>query len=116
MSLISQIGRKLTPDEEAKVANSRYSISISKPTLQVILANGKVLDADILQYSPAVDQKGKDRCARQLRKRPPARPGDGPGLSGSGLALERKLGELTDQHGIEPGADRYERPHFGPED
>jgi serine protease Do len=58
--IASQIGRQLTPDEEARVANSHYSITISKPTLQVILANGKVLDADILQYSPAVDQKGKD--------------------------------------------------------
>jgi serine protease Do len=58
--IASQIGRQLTAEEETKVANSRYSISISKPTLQVILANGKVFDADILQFSPAVDQKGKD--------------------------------------------------------
>lgn len=58
--IASQIGRQLTPDEEAKVANSHYSISISKPTLQVILANGKVQEAEIFQYSAAFDQKGKD--------------------------------------------------------
>jgi serine protease Do len=58
--IANQIGRQLTPEEEAHVARSGYSISISKPTLQVILPNAKVLDAEIFQYSAAVDQKGKD--------------------------------------------------------
>jgi serine protease Do len=56
----TQIGRQLTAEEEEHVARSGYSISISKPTLKVILANAKVLDAEIFQYSAAVDQKGKD--------------------------------------------------------
>lgn len=59
--IASQIGRQLTPEEEARVANSNWSISIvSKPTLNVVLANGKVLDAEIMQFSGPVDQKGKD--------------------------------------------------------
>ena len=56
----SQIKRSLTEQEQIAVAKSEYSITISKPELKVILANGKALDADILQYSGAVDQKGKD--------------------------------------------------------
>jgi serine protease Do len=58
--IASQIGRQLTPEEEAHVARSGYSISISKPTLKVILPNAKILEAEIFQYSAAVDQKGKD--------------------------------------------------------
>jgi serine protease Do len=58
--IAGQIGRQLTPDEEANVAKSTYSITISKPTLQVILANGKAMDAEIFQYSGPFDQHGKD--------------------------------------------------------
>lgn len=56
----NQIGRALNPMEKLKLRLSRYTISISEPTLNVILANGKVLNADILQYSGPVDQHGKD--------------------------------------------------------
>jgi serine protease Do len=59
--IASQIGRQLTPEEEVRVANSNWSISIiSKPTLTVILANGKQLPAEVFQFSGPVDQKGKD--------------------------------------------------------
>jgi serine protease Do len=58
--IAGQIGRQLTADEEANVAKSTYSITISKPTLQVILANGKAMDAEIFQYSGPFDQHGKD--------------------------------------------------------
>lgn len=56
----TQIGRPLTTLEKVKIRLSRYTISISEPTLSVVLANGKVLNADILQYSGPVDQHGKD--------------------------------------------------------
>lgn len=56
----SQIGRSLTQMEKIQIRLSRYSISISEPTLNVILANGKIMNADILQYSGPIDQHGKD--------------------------------------------------------
>jgi len=59
----SKIGRALTDQEKDQVmrSGSQWRIAIEgNPTLQVILQDGKVLDADILQYSPPVDQKGKD--------------------------------------------------------
>ena len=58
-----QIHRKLTDAEREQVARSgsQWKISIEgTPTLQVILQNGKVLNADILQFSAPVDQGGKD--------------------------------------------------------
>jgi serine protease Do len=56
----TQIGRPLTTLEKVKLRLSQYTISISEPTLNVILANGKIMNADILQYSGPVDQHGKD--------------------------------------------------------
>jgi serine protease Do len=56
-----KLGRKLTDAEQDQVARTHWDISIEgDPTLKVILQNGKALDADILQYSPPVDQNGKD--------------------------------------------------------
>lgn len=56
----NQIGRPLTTMEKLQLRVSRFSITITEPTLNVILANGKILNADILQYSGPVDQHGKD--------------------------------------------------------
>jgi len=55
-----QIGRKLTEREKLAVAQSKYNITLTRPALHVILANGKILDADILQYSGPIRQHGKD--------------------------------------------------------
>jgi S1-C subfamily serine protease len=54
-----QIGRALTDKEKAAVLKSKYSLSMTKPTLDVILANGKDFPGDILQYNPPLPQ-GKD--------------------------------------------------------
>ncbi|HME01172.1 MAG TPA: trypsin-like peptidase domain-containing protein [Terriglobia bacterium] len=54
-----QIGRALTDKEKEAVLKSKYSLSMTKPTLDVILANGKDLPGDILQYNPPLPE-GKD--------------------------------------------------------
>lgn len=56
----NQIGRSLTILEKLKIRTSRYSISRSDPTVTVILANGKFMNADIQQFSGPIDQHGKD--------------------------------------------------------
>jgi S1-C subfamily serine protease len=54
-----QIGRALTDKEKEAVLKSKYSLSMTKPTLDVILANGKAYPGDILQYNPPLPE-GKD--------------------------------------------------------
>lgn len=54
-----QIGRELTDKEKMAVLKSKYSLSMTKPTLDVILANGKSYPGDILQYNPPLPE-GKD--------------------------------------------------------
>jgi S1-C subfamily serine protease len=58
-----QKGIKLTDEQKDMLAKSfaLWRIAIEgNPTLKVILQNGNVLDPEILQYSPPIDQHGKD--------------------------------------------------------
>jgi S1-C subfamily serine protease len=58
-----QKGIKLTDQQKDLLAKSfpLWRIAIEgNPTLKVILQNGNVLDPEILQYSPPIDQHGKD--------------------------------------------------------
>jgi S1-C subfamily serine protease len=56
----TEFGRPLSAQEKIQVASSRFDIKMSHPTVTVVLANGTALNADILQFSAAVDQHGKD--------------------------------------------------------
>ena len=54
-----QLGRALTDQEKAAILTSKYRLSMTKPTLTVILANGMNFPGDILQYTPPLPE-GKD--------------------------------------------------------
>jgi hypothetical protein len=60
---LEEKGIKLTDEQKDMLAKSfaLWRITIEgNPTLKVILQNGNVLDPEILQYSPPIDQHGKD--------------------------------------------------------
>jgi len=72
-----QIGRSVTDKEVIQLAQKGNISLVAPPTLTLVLANGKTVTADILQYSDPLYENGKDVAI----------------LKGSGLQLpHRSLG------------------------
>ncbi|HYB76667.1 MAG TPA: trypsin-like peptidase domain-containing protein [Candidatus Bathyarchaeia archaeon] len=55
-----QTGKKLTDRDVVTLAQKATIELVGPPTLTLVLANGKTINADILQYSAPVTENGKD--------------------------------------------------------
>jgi S1-C subfamily serine protease len=55
-----QIGRSVTDKEVIQLAQKGNISLVAPPTLTLVLANGKTVTADILQYSDPLTENGKD--------------------------------------------------------